>query len=71
MAFIETLKERVIRYLPELNEVKIILGVFDKNNMFHRLVIGAYYLISKMLNRENKKNFYKTIIGDICFNNID
>lgn len=84
MRFIEMLKHRIIRLLPDLSEVKIMLGVFDKNNMFHRLMVGAYYLISNILKREiGRKNFYKTIItiikykgevvfiGDISFDGID
>lgn len=68
MSFIEVLKERIIRFLPELNKVKIILGVFDKDNMFHRLIIGAYYLINNMLKKEiSKKKFYKTIITIITY----
>lgn len=84
MAFIEMLKERIIRYLPELNKVKIILGVFNKNKLLHRLVIGTYELICDILGRKFiKKNFYKSIItiieynskvifiGNINFNGID
>ena len=78
------MKHRVIRLLPNLNEVKIIIGVFDRNNILHRLMIGAYHLINNILKREiNRKNFYKTIItiikyegevvfmGDISFDGIE
>ena len=84
MGFIEMMKHRVIRLLPNLNEVKIIIGVFDRNNILHRLMIGAYHLINNILKREiNRKNFYKTIItiikyegevvfmGDISFDGIE
>lgn len=84
MRFIEVLKDKVIRNLPELNEVKIILGIFDKNNILHRLMVEIYYLINDILKRANiKKNFYKTIftiikykgevvfIGDISFDGIE
>jgi hypothetical protein len=74
MSFIEVMKNRVIRLLPNLSDVEIIIGVFDRNNILHRLIIGAYYLINNMLKREiHKKNFYKTIItiikykGEIVF----
>ena len=36
---IEMIKEKVIRKLPKLNKVKFILGVFDKNNIFHRIML--------------------------------
>jgi hypothetical protein len=83
MRFIEILKDRVIRILPNLNEVKIMIGVFDKNNILHRLIVGAYYVICNILKRDVKrKNFYKSIItiieyegnvvfmGDINFDGI-
>ena len=81
--FIDMLKERVIRLLDNLNEVKIMIGVFDKNNILHRLMVGAYNLICNILKRDVKnKNFYKTIftiieyegrvvfIGNISFDGI-
>lgn len=68
MGFIEMMKHRVIRLLPNLNEVKIIIGVFDRNNIFHRLMIGAYHLINNMLKKNIQKiNFYKTIITVIKY----
>jgi len=74
MRFIEMLKHRVIRLLPNLNKVKISIGVFDKDNVLHRLMVGAYYVISNILKRDViKKNFYKTIFtiieyeGNIVF----
>ena len=62
MSFIEMLKDRVIRLLPDLNKVKITIGVFDKDNVMHRLMVGAYYVICNILRRDVKvKSFYKTI----------
>lgn len=84
MRFIETMKHRVIRFLPELKNVKIMLGVFDKNNLLHRLMIGAYYVICNILKREVQiKNIYKSIftiieykgevvfMGNLSFDGID
>jgi hypothetical protein len=83
MRFIEMLKDRVIRFLRNLNKVKIMIGVFDKNNILHRLMVGAYYVICNILRSDIKsKNFYKSIftiieyegrvvfMGEISFNNI-
>ena len=74
MRFIEMLKHRVIRLLPDLNKVKIMIGVFDKDNVLHRLIVGAYHVICKILRRDDKRiSFYKTIFtiikydGDIVF----
>ena len=83
MTFIDMLKHRVIRLLPDLNKVKIMIGVFDKDNILHRLIVGAYYVICNILRRDvKKKSFYKTIftiieyegeivfMGDISFDGI-
>jgi predicted transcriptional regulator len=68
MAFIDILKHRVIRLLPDLNKVEISIGVFDKDNVLHRLMVGAYYVLCNMLRKEvKKKNFYKTIFTIIRY----
>jgi hypothetical protein len=72
--FIEVMKERVIRKLPELNKVKIMLGVFDKNKVMHRLMVATFQMLCKILKIEKKINLYKSIIvmieyeGQIVFN---
>lgn len=83
MRFIEMLKDRVIRFLRNLNKVKIMIGVFDKNNILHRLMVGAYYVICNIIRSDIKsKNFYKSIftiieyegrvvfMGEISFDSI-
>ena len=74
MSFIEILKHRVIRFLPDLNKVEIMIGVFDKDNLLHRLIVDAYYVVCNILRRDLKiNNFYKTIFtiikyeGEIVF----
>lgn len=60
--FAEGIKEKVIRYLPNLNDVDITFGIFDKNNLFHRLAILVVELTVKMLKRKMIDiNFYTTI----------
>jgi hypothetical protein len=60
--FIDVLKERVIKYLPELKKVHVILHTMDKNNLLHRLVISVTERIVKMLNlKERKCDYYKSI----------
>ena len=84
MSFIELLKDRVIRLLPDLNKVKISIGIFDKDNLLHHLIIDVYYVICNILKKEIKlKKFYKTIftiieyennivfMGDISFDGIN
>lgn len=60
--FAEGIKEKVIRYLPNLNDAHITFEIFDKNNLFHRLAISVVELTEKMLNRKLIDiNFYTTI----------
>jgi len=53
--FIEVMKEKVIKKLPELNKVKIILGIFDKNNIWHRFMITTAQMLLKILKIEKIK----------------
>jgi hypothetical protein len=60
--FEECIKEKIIRYLPNLDEMEITCGIFDKNNLFHRLTISVFELMSKFLrNKLTKINYYKSI----------
>jgi len=69
MVFIEMLKDKVIRLLPNLNKVQIIIGIFDKNNILHRLIVESYNIICNILQNEFKeKNFYKSIFAIIKYN---
>ena len=75
MRFITMLKDRVIRLLPDLNKVKISIGLFDKENVLHRILVGAYYVICNILKKKavSPNKMYKTIItiieyeGNIVF----
>lgn len=67
--FIEVMKERVIRYLPELEKVDVILATLDRNNLLHRLVISVSDMMVKMLNlKERKVDYYKSVFVIIKYN---
>jgi hypothetical protein len=62
MSFVDMLKHHVIRLLPNINKVKLMIGVFDKNNILHRIIVDTYNIICNILKYENKNiNYYKTI----------
>lgn len=66
--FIEVIKDNVIRKLPQLNKVQFIIGVFDKNNIFHRIMIKTIDIIASILKLERKKiNWYKNIIVQVKY----
>jgi hypothetical protein len=67
--FIDVMKERVIKKLPELSKVKINLGIIDKNNIWHRLVINTVQMLHKILKIERKINYYKSIFVIIEYEN--
>ena len=60
--FIENIKEKVIRKCKNLNSVKIILAVFDKNNIFHKIMVVITTMIFDILKIKEKINLYKSII---------
>lgn len=60
--FIEVMKERIIRYLPELKKVHVILATLDRNNLLHRLIISVSEMMVKMLNLKPRKiDYYKSV----------
>lgn len=83
MRYIELLKDKVIRYLPHLNDVKIMLGIYDKDNILHHIMVGIYCLVRNRVETEIAKNYlYESIftviqykgevvfVGSICFHGI-
>lgn len=78
--FIDTIKEKVIRYLPKLEKVNIILTTFDKNNLLQRLIISVTDNMIKLLNLKSRMiDHYKSVfviikyddkivfLGNLCF----
>jgi hypothetical protein len=59
--FIRVMKDRVIRQLPNLYGMRILLAVFDKNNLWHRIMITTVQTLYSMLSINRKINLYKTI----------
>ena len=67
--FIEVMKEKVIKKLPKLNNVKIMIGIFDKNNMWHRFMVTTIQMLYQILKLDKKTNFYKSIFVIIKYEN--
>lgn len=60
--FIEVIKEKVIRYLPELEKVHVILDTLDRNNLLHRLIISVTDMMFKILNLKARLiDYYKSV----------
>jgi hypothetical protein len=61
-SFIEHMKEKVIKKCKNLSSVKIILSVFDKNNIIHKFMVVLANMMYNFLKIKQKINFYKSII---------
>ena len=65
--FIECIKERVIKPLPNLNFVQIQLQLFDKTNIIHRLFENVSKMLFYLLKIKSHMNMTKTIIAKITY----
>ena len=68
-SFIEHIKEKVIKKLPNLNEVKIMIGIFDKNNIWHNILITTLKMLSSILKIDRIFKFHKSIFVVITYGN--
>uniref|UniRef100_A0A6C0BEB8 Uncharacterized protein n=1 Tax=viral metagenome TaxID=1070528 RepID=A0A6C0BEB8_9ZZZZ len=60
-AFIDYIKETVIKKCQKLKSVKIILSTFDKNNLIHKIIIVVTNMVKDLLKIKEKINHYKSI----------
>ncbi len=67
--FIEQLKSKIIRKLPNLNKVNINLGVYDKNNIFHQIVLKTFHLLCDIFKIIHEIKVEKTIFVLIYYDN--
>ena len=68
-AYIEDLKDNVIRNLPELNNVNIHLLIFDKQNIFHQIIVKISNMALDILKINKKIKFEKSIMVCIEYKN--
>jgi hypothetical protein len=67
--FIDYIKHNVIKKFKNLNSVKIELGIFDKDNILHRLIIKVANMIKDILKYKEKIDFYKSVIVCVKYEN--
>jgi hypothetical protein len=58
---INYIKDNIIKYCDDLRKVKIYINLFDKNNIFHRLILNVSNIINDLLQIERQINFRRTI----------
>lgn len=66
--YIDTIKENVIRKLKNLNEVKFITFIFDKNKVKHRMILSLFDIVCNLLQIQ-KLDVCKTIFVQIQYYN--
>ena len=67
--FINYIKNKIIRNLPNLNLVKIELKVFDNYNILHRFILTVINMIEDYLHHTKNISLYKSIIACIKYEN--
>ena len=65
--FIENIKTNVIKGLPDLSKVRFKLGIFDKNNILHQLIVKTYYMLANVLKVIQKIDVYNTIFVIVLY----
>ena len=65
--FIECIKERVIKTLPNLQLVDIHLHIFDDTNIMHRLFKTAITMLFYLLKIKGRINMTKAIIATVTY----
>ena len=68
-SYIRDLKEKVIRKLPELNKVIIELAIFDKENIYHQIVVNVCNMVLTLLQINEKLTFRKSVYVCIKYEN--
>lgn len=58
---INYIKDNIIKYCDDLRKVKIYINIFDKNNIFHRLILNVSNIICDLLKIERQIDFKRTI----------
>jgi hypothetical protein len=81
--FIEYIKDKVIKNCKNLDSVNIILATFDRNNIFHKIIVVVANTVRSLLKIKEKINIYKSIfvlieyenqpvfMGNLNFNGLD
>ena len=67
--FIDHIKHNVIKKYPNLSLIEIGLFVFDKNNIFHRLMVTVGNMMREMLKIKGKISTKKTVFVMVAYEN--
>jgi len=67
--FIDHIKHNVIKKFPNLSSIQIELFVFDKNNIFHRLMVTVGNMLREILKIKGKFDIKKTVFVMVAYEN--
>ena len=65
--FIDDMKHNVIKRLPNLSLVEIHMGIFDKGNIIHRLIVTVANMLQDILKYKNRICFKKSVFVMITY----
>ena len=67
--FIDHIKHNVIKKIPNLSSIQIGLFVFDKNNIFHRLMVTVVNMMWEILKIKDKFDTKNTVFVFVTYEN--
>jgi len=65
--FIDYIKTKVIRPLPNLQSLTFQLNIFDQNNMLHRFILTITNMIQDILKYKEKISLCRSIIVSVTY----
>jgi len=66
-SFIEHIKDNVIKKCKNLNQVRIELLVYDKDNILHRMIVSVAKFISDFLKQKHNGSFKKSVFVCVTY----
>ena len=67
--FIDHIKHNVIKKFPNLSLIEIVICVFDKNNIFHRLMVTVVNMMWEILKIKDKFDTKNTVFVMVAYEN--
>jgi hypothetical protein len=67
--FIDHIKHNVIKKFPNLSLIEIVISVFDKNNILHRLMVTVANMLQDILKIKDKFDTKNTVFVMVAYEN--
>jgi hypothetical protein len=67
--FIDHIKHNIIKKFPNLSLIEIVISVFDKNNILHRLMVTVANMLQDILKIKGKFDTKNTVFVMVAYEN--